>query len=220
MDTHTASLRACALFDRISAEDTEKLLHCLRAQKKAFAKNAFIFRAGDPVRSVYIILSGSVHIIDEDFWGNRSIIETMHASHIFGEAYAFSGAPRHIVGVMAAEDIVVLTIDPERLLETCPDVCQCHAELVKNTTYILAEKIVRLTQKLGHVIRRSTREKLLSYLSHCAQSQGSSAFTIPFSRQELADYLSVDRSALSHELSKMCSAGMLRYHKNHFELLQ
>ena len=216
---YSSSLYQSPLFDGIEQADVQKLLSCTMAQEKTFPKDSFIVRAGDSVGYVYLILSGSVHIIDEDFWGNQSIIETMQAQVFFGEAYVFAKMEHQLISVVAAEDSVLLVMNPDRLFKVCACGCAHHEQLKQNVTNILAIKIVRLTQKLRHLIRRTIREKLLSYLSQCAQTAGKSAFTIPYTRQQLADYLSVDRSALSHELSKMRQEGLLRYQKNYFELL-
>ena len=213
-------LQKNALFVGIDEQDVEKLCGCLSARKRTVAKGAFLLSAGDDVRFVYISLSGALHIVDEDFWGNRSLVETIEPNTLFGEAYALSEAVKgkYLVGVVAAEESQVLEIDPGRLFTMCPNGCVCHCTLMKNTACILSEKIVRLTEKLGHVVQRSIREKILSYLSGCARLARSDAFDIPYSRQQLADYLCVDRSALSHELSKMQHEGIVRYRKNHFEL--
>ena len=208
-----------SLFDGLSEEDIEKLSKCLSVRKKKIRREAFVFHAEDKVGSVYLILSGSMHIINEDFWGNCTIIETMTEHTLFGEAYVLSSAKKHLVSVVAAEDSEILEIDPVRLYETCSNNCPCHNKIIKNTMELLSKKIVRLTEKLGHIIQRTTREKILSYLSQRARQTQSNAFDIPYSRQQLADYLCVDRSALSHELSKLQKSGILKYHKNSFELL-
>jgi len=212
-------LQKSSLFAGLSEDEIEKLCTCLAARERIITKDSFVFRADDEIRSVFLILSGSMHIVDEDFWGNRSIIETMPTYTLFGEAYALASVEKYLVGVVAAEDATVLEIDPARLFGTCSNDCSCHIELIKNTMRILSEKIVRLTEKLGHIAQRSTREKILSYLSNCARQEQGSSFRIPYSRQQLADYLCVDRSALSHELSRMCKAGIIQYNKNHFQLL-
>ena len=234
MKNYMSVLSKNPLFDGLSGEEIQKLCACLTARKRTVKREFFVFHAGDSVRYIYLILSGSLHIIQEDFWGNRSIIETLQAHTLFAEAYVFSSAESHLVSVIAAEDATILEIDPVHLFEKCACGCSCHDKLIKNTVYILSEKIVRLTEKLGHIVKRTTREKILSYLSGCAQREQSlssahsterelcsrgNSFDIPYSRQQLADYLCVDRSALSHELSKLQKQGMLRYHKNHFELL-
>ena len=219
MQTNILSLRESTLFINIEEENLKKLCTCLSAVEKDFERDAFIFRAGEKVGSVYYILSGSIHIIDEDFWGNRSIVETIQKDTLFGEAYVFSSMENYLVSVVAAEKSTILKIDPRKLFESCANGCQCHTQLVRNALHIVSEKVVRLTEKVGHIMQRTTREKLLSYLSVCAKREKSNSFFIPYSRQQLADYLCVDRSALSHELGRLKNQGMLRYRKNYFELL-
>ena len=219
MKTDWLNIKDSILFDGITPENVEKICTCISARERHFKRDSFVFRAGDKVHSVYMILSGSMHIIDEDFWGNRSIIATMDKGTLFGEAYVFSRKQNQLVSVIAAENSAVLEINPEKLFETCVNGCSCHSQLIKNTLYILSEKVVRLTEKLEHVTRRTIEGKVFSYLSKCARHEKSGSFTIPYSRQQLADYLCVDRSALSHELSKLQKTGRIRYHKNQFELL-
>ena len=219
MDINFSSLQDSILFANMAEKDLHKIFRCISAHKKTFERDAFVFRAGDDVRNVYLILSGSMHIIDEDFWGNRAIIETMQKDTLFGEAYVFSTKENQLVSVIAAEDSVILEIDPASLFEDCSNACPCHSQLIRNALTLLSEKIVQLTEKLGHIIKRSLREKILSYLSTCAQREKNNTFHIPYSRQQLADYLCVDRSALSHELSNLQKMGMIRYRKNLFELL-
>ena len=219
MESYIPLLLKNPLFVDVSEENIQKLSACLAAREKIYAKDTFVFRAGDAVRSVYLILSGNLHIVNEDFWGNRSIIETMPANTLFGEAYTLAASDKHLVSVLTAEESIILEMDPVSLFDTCANGCSCHEKLIKNATHILAEKIVRLTEKLGHIAQRSTREKILSYLSKCARQAESNAFQIPYSRQQLADYLCVDRSALSHELSRLSQLKMIRYRKNQFELL-
>ena len=219
MPTNFSALQKSELFSGINEDDLKKLFECVSPKKRSISKGSFVFNAGDKVRLVYFILSGSMHIVDEDFWGNNSIIETLPKNTLFGEAYVFSSMQNHLVSVVAAEDSEILEINPQSLFSTCPNGCKYHARLVRNTLSIVSEKIVRLTEKLGHVMRRTLREKLLSYLTKCAQKEKKDSFDIPYSRQQLADYLCADRSALSHELSKLQEQGLLRYRKNHFKLL-
>ena len=219
METDFSTLKNSILFEKISVKDLEEMFGCISAKERQYGRDDFVFRRGDPVRNVYLIVSGSVHIIEEDFWGYRSIIETMTRDTLFGEAYVFSFKEAQLVSVVAAEDTVILEIDPVKLFETCSKGCGCHKQLIKNTLCLLSEKIVYLTEKLEHIMQRNIRGKVLSYLSKCAQRENSRSFSIPYSRQQLADYLCVDRSALSHELSSLREQGVINYKKNSFELL-
>jgi cAMP-binding proteins - catabolite gene activator and regulatory subunit of cAMP-dependent protein kinases len=219
MNTYFSILAQTPPFAGLPPEDIEKLCACLQIRKRLIPKDSFVFRTGDNVCAIYLLLSGKMHIVSEDFWGNQSIIETMPARTLFGEAYVLAAKAQHIVSVVAAEDSEILETTAVHMLETCPNKCACHLRLASTTLGILSKKIVRLTQKLGHIAQRNMREKILSYLSQCAREAKTTDFHIPYSRQELADYLCVDRSALSHELSRLRKDGMLRYQKNHFELL-
>jgi len=219
MELKPSSVRGTTLFRGLTDEDIQKMGECITARERVYERGSFIFHTGDDVRSVYYIISGSVHILDEDFWGNRSIIEVMGKDILFGEAYVFSAMESHLVSVVAAENSVILEIDPKTLFETCPKQCECHMQLVRNVLSIVSTKIVRLTEKMIYVTQRSIRDKLLLYLSKCAQKAKSNSFDILYSRQQLADYLCIDRSALSHELSRMQKQGLLKYNKHHFELL-
>jgi cAMP-binding proteins - catabolite gene activator and regulatory subunit of cAMP-dependent protein kinases len=219
METCVSQLQKSALFSEIGEDDIQKIRKCIVRQERKVKKGDYIFRTGDEVRWVYLIVSGSMHIINEDFWGNLSLIETMEAGTVFGEAYVLAQEQYHLVSVVAANDSLILEIDPSKMLAICKESCVCHTKLVKNITYILSTKIVRLTGKVRHITQRTTRQKLCSYLSRCARQEQSNSFDIPYSRQQLADYLHVDRSALSHELSVMRDLKIVKYHKNHFELL-
>jgi cAMP-binding proteins - catabolite gene activator and regulatory subunit of cAMP-dependent protein kinases len=219
MKINYEDLQKSLLFKGISEEVLEKLFSCISPIVRTVKQNEFVFYAGDEIRSVYFILSGRMHIVDEDFWGNSSIVEAMNSGIVFGEAYVLSSRQQYLVGVVAAEDSVILEMNPEKLFEVCPKGCPYHVQFMQNLLHLISEKIVILTTKLGHIMRRTLREKLLSYLTKCAQINKSDSFSIPYSRQQLADYLCVDRSALSHELSRLQKEGLICYRKNQFELL-
>ena len=158
------------------------------------------------------MLSGTVHILREDFWGSRSIVGLAGPGEIFAESYALAGEPLE-VSVLAASDARVLFLRVETALTGC-------GQLTRNLTALLAEKNLTLTRKMRHMARRTTREKLLSYLSAQALRSGGPEFDIPMDRQQLADYLAVDRSAMSAALGKLRDEGVLEFRKNHFRLLE
>jgi len=211
-------LRNCQLFAGIRETDIESLLNCLSARQKSYSKNSFIYVAGDKISSMGIVLSGAVHILREDFWGKRKIVARIESGALFGEAFACAGVEKIPTSVMAVEDSEILFVDSSRIIRNCSSTCVFHNELIKNLTLLLANKNIAMLQKLEHITQTTTREKLLSYLSQEAQYAGKNTFTIPFNREELADYLSVERSAMSAELSRMQEDGLLHYQKNHFEL--
>ena len=227
-------LQKCRLFAGIRESDLKNLLDCLSARQKYFAKNSFVFLAGEKIDSVGIVLSGAVHVMRDDFWGKRKIVARVGPGALFGEAFSCAAVEKLPVSVMAAEESEILFVNSKRIISPCTSgeprpystlaagisTCVFHATLIKNLTLLLAERNVALIQKLEHITQPTTREKLLSYLSEEAQLAGKNAFTIPFNREELADYLSVERSAMSAELSKMKDDGLILYQKNRFELLK
>ena len=215
-----SAMENCMLFTGIDESDIQTLLDCLSAKQRHIKKNRFIFHAGDKMESMGIVISGAVHVLREDFWGKRKIVARLESGELFGEAFACAGVEKLPISVMAAEDSVILLLNSQRLIKSCSSACAFHGYLITNLTLLLAEKNVALVQKLEYITQPTTREKLLSYLSEQARIAGKSTFTIPFNREELADYLSVERSAMSAELSKMKDDGLLLYKKNHFVLLK
>lgn len=206
------------LFKGIAEKELKELLKCLNAKETAYEKNEFIFRAGDKASSIGVIISGGVHVLKEDFWGNRTILAKLEEGDLFGEAFACREEEKLPVSVMAVEKSRILFVDYRRIINNCPNTCVFHASLIENMIRILAGKNVMLTQKMEHLSKRTTREKILSYLSAQAVRCGSNVFTIPFNRQELADFLCVERSAMSAELGKMRKEGLLSCEKNRFVL--
>ena len=211
-------LRTSGIFSGISEEETEKMLHCLEMRPETFQKDEYILRAGDRVEAFGLVITGKVLIIQEDFWGNRNILAAVGAGHCFAETFACSPGAGLNVSVMAQTNVQVLFLNVKRILTTCPSTCSHHSRMIRNLLSELAEKNLRLNEKITHLGQRSRRAKILSYLSAEAQRHGSAEFDIAFSRQQLADYLSVDRSGLSMELSRMQEEGLLEYRKNHFVL--
>ena len=208
------------LFSGIQAEEIAPMLHCLQAVQRSFPRGAYILRAGEEVRTVALLLTGAAHIQKEDFWGNRSLLAPLAAGDLFAEAYAMPGSGPMRSDVVAVEDCTVLLLDAARVLLRCPNSCAFHARLTENLFALLAEKNRGLTQKLDYISQRTTRQKLLAYLSAQAARCGSAEFTIPFNRQQLADYLAVERSAMSAELSAMQAEGLLETRRSWFRLWQ
>ena len=217
-EIYSEVIKSSPLFTGIVPEDISAMLTCLRASRSSYFKGEYILSAGSPARDVGLVLQGDIHIIKEDFWGNRSIIANIGPGELFGEAFACAGATSLPVNAVAAQDCAVRFIDYRKVITTCSSACTFHTGLIQNMLKILAMKNKMLMEKLGHMTKRSTREKLLSYLSEQAVKAENSHFTIPFDRQELADYLCVERSAMSAELSKLKKDGILDYRKNDFIL--
>ena len=211
-------LRSSPLFFGISAEEASAMLSCLQAEKKDFPKEAFLLHAGDTAESIGLILSGSILVIQEDIWGNRNILSKAGPGQTFAAAYACAPGSVLNVNVFAETPVTALFLNVKRILNVCPSACTHHSRIIRNLLSDLAEKNLRFSEKLTHMSQRTTRNKLMSYLSAEAQRLGTYEFDIPFSRQQLADYLGVERSGLSLELGKMRSEELLDFHKNHFAL--
>jgi len=198
----------------------EAILGCLNPVYREYAKNESIFRQGESISGIGMVLSGRVHIVEEDFWGNRSILSDIGEGQVFGETYACVQGEILRVSVYAMEQSTVMFLDVARVFSTCSSACRFHAQLIRNLLFEYAQKNLLLTRKLSHMSKRSTRDKLLSYLSDQSLEHGSSVFDIPFNRQQLADYLSVDRSAMSSELGRLRDEGVLDFDRNHFKLIK
>lgn len=211
-------LKKSPLFNGIDTDQLQSLLTCLSAIEKKYDKNEMILNQGDPIDSMGLVMSGHIHVVKDDFWGNRTILSDVAPSQMFAESFACSENQDLSVSVIAVEPTSVLFLDIKRLLNTCPSSCTFHTRLIQNLLSILAEKNLMLTGKIDHITKRTIREKVLSYLSAQSLKAESEKFEIPFNRQQLAEYLAVDRSALSQELSKLQKEGCISYHKNEFHL--
>ena len=212
-------LHTAALFSGISDDELAAMLSCLGARIDTFPKGSRLLRAGDAVEEVGLVLAGSVLIVQEDIWGNRNILSKAGPGQTFAEVFACVPGSVLNVSVEAKEDTTVLFLNVGRILSICPDGCSFHAQLIQNLLIDMAQKNRKLSEKITHMAKRSTREKLLSYLSEQAVKNKSSEFEIPYNRQQLADYLGVDRSGLSVQLCRLRDEGMLTFHKNKIRLI-
>jgi CRP-like cAMP-binding protein len=220
MQKYLTALLNCPLFEGIKAGEMKSLMTCLGAREKNYEKDSYIFRTDEAPRYFGIVLSGALLVIQDNFWGTRSIMERIEPYGLFGAAFILVGFEKLPVSVMAAEDAEVILIEGSRITQTCQTVCAFHGRLIRNMMGNLAKKNTLLIQKLEHITKRTTREKLVSYLSSQALKAGSRSFEIPFNRQELADYLAIDRSAMSSELGRMRDEGLVCSQKNQFTLNQ
>lgn len=206
------------LFREVSEVDLDKLLHCLAAENRRYAKGEAIFRTGEPAVAMGMVLSGSVNIENDDVWGNKAILDHVIPGQVFAEAYACAAEEPMQVSAVAAEATEVLFLQAGRLLKPCAHGCAWHSQLLRNLLMISAQKNLILSRRMFHTASKTIRGRLQSYFSDQAVRQGGRNFSIPFNRQQLADYLGVDRSAMSHELSKMQQDGLLTYDRNRFRL--
>lgn len=208
------------LFAGASPKEIAAMLGCLDARERGYRVGERIHRMGDHVDAAGIVLSGRVRIESVDAWGNVSVIGSCGAGGMFGEVYAAVPEEPLMVDVVAAEDVRVLFLSAAKVLSTCSAMCPHHARTSQNMVRIIARKNLALSRRVLHVAPKTMRAKVLAYLSDEAERAGSRSFDIPFNRQQLADYLGVDRSALSAELSHMARDGLIATYRSHFELLE
>ena len=212
-------LKKCPLFFNIEEQHLLNMLQCLNARVETFDKKYTIITEGSPANYIGIVLSGSVQIMQIDYYGNRSILSRIEKGEVFAEAFACADVKSIPISVVANELSEIMLIDCNRILYTCSNNCGFHRQLIFNLMKDLAVKTLSFHQKIDITSKRTTREKLMSYLMYYAKKTNSNTFQIPFDRQELADYLEVDRSGLSAEISKLRAEGVLESNKNNFKLL-
>ena len=219
MDETVESLRTCALFDGIGDRERGAMLGCLGARTADHPRGSVILEEGEPARELGIVLTGGAQIVRMDYFGNRSIVAEVGPGELFAESFACADTELLPVSVVASEDSRVMLIDARRVTESCSSACEFHSRMIFNLLRVVARKNLIMNQKLEITSRRTTREKLMAYLMTQAKMAGSDRFTIPFDRQELADYLEVDRSGLSAEIGKLRREGVLESRQSEFTLL-
>lgn len=207
------------LFAGIEPEDMHGLLDCISAYTKNYKRGEFLLLAGDKVQSIGIVLTGAVNIVKENLYGDRRIMMTAEKNDIFAESIAAADIPISPVSVVAKQDCTILFVPIDQLLFTCGNSCAFHNKLIHNLVAILAGKNLFLNQKIDYLSARNTREKIAKYLGDFASIAKSTTVTIPYNRNDLAEYLGVDRSVLSRELSKLKKEGVLDFDKNTFTIL-
>lgn len=219
MKKYIPILKRTKLFAGVSDEEIGAMLSCLDASLHTYKKGEYVLRQGEHLSFITVLVYGELHIQRDDYWGNRTIVNRIAVGDMLGEAYIAPESGPLINDVVAVEDSAVIFFDVRRIITVCSSACRFHSMVVQNLFFAISEKNRTLVQKLAHISKRTTREKLISYLSEEAKRHNSASFTIPFNRQQLADFLSVDRSAMSNELCKMRDEGLLEFEKSHFKLL-
>ena len=212
-------LKKCPLFDGVADDELLRMLTCLGARIESYDKKYTILAEGSAAKHIGIVLSGSAQVLQFDYYGNKSILSNVGPSEVFAEAFACAEISAIPVTIIANEPSEVMLINCSHILHTCENNCGFHQKLIFNLMKDLAKKTLYFHQRIEITSKRSTREKLMTYLALMAKKAGSNSFEIPFNRQELADYLEVERSGLSAEIGKLRHEGILESHKNHFELL-
>lgn len=210
-------LKASSLFKGIDENKLDVMLQCIGAEVRNVLKSEFALFAGDKVTHIGIVLSGELHILRECYDGKRSLIESLMPGGIYGEALCCADIEESLVSVMAKTDSVVMTLDFPHILHSCSNGCGLQSKLIENMLKIVANKNLHLQNRMEIVSMKSVRDKVLRYLESFVPKQGQN-IVIPFNREELANFLCVERSALSHELARMKTDGLIDYRKNHFYL--
>ena len=207
------------LFDGIKPEDRKPMLRCIGYRISSFSKGEIIAFEGENLKHIGIVLSGRVDMVKEDLWGNKTMLLRMGRNEIFGETFACGDDSLSTVTFLVSEDAQILFLPFDRVMHSCTMACRFHHQLIENMVHIIADKNRNLMRKVEVVSKHTIREKLLAYLSIQAQTQNARYFEIPLGRVELAEYLCVDRSALTREMVKMKADGLIDYHKNSFRIL-
>lgn len=218
MEKYLPVLRSCTLFHGLSDGEILSLLNCIGAKMESREQDEYILRAGEKTDAVGLLLSGGALIIQEDLWGNRNVITRLAPGDFFAESFAVIPNTVLSVSVVATELCKTLKMDITRMLTVCSSACSYHNRLIHNLVTAFARKLLVFNDKITHMSKRKTRDKLLSYLSAESFRQNSLSFDIPFDRQQLADFLCVERAAMSVEISKLQKEGLLKTDHSHFEL--
>ena len=209
-------LSRCRLFQGIEQCDLNTMIKCLNGITISVAKGNPIFLEGDPSQFVGVVLIGTVQVIREDYYGNRSVMTILEPSDLFAEVFSCAGLKTMPVSVIALTDSEVLLLDCRHILETCSNSCHFHNKLITNLIKGMAQNNLALTRKIRYMSQKTTKEKIMTYLLDQAKQQGSKEFIIPHNRQSLADYLGVERSAMSAEISKLKKSGQIDTHGSWF----
>ena len=219
LEKYYNQIKNSPVFLGMSDDELKGLLECFGARIRKFEKEEMIIRQGDVISNIYLILDGEVNIEKDSYWGRRIIISRLGKNDNLALSFVGSKDVESSVDAITVKDTVVLVLRYEKCTSMCQNACTRHKVLINNLFRILSKENIELIQKIENVSQKTIRDKLLTYLSNEAQRQHSNSFDIHFNRQDLADYLNVDRSAMSFELSKLQKEGLIEYNKNHFELL-
>ena len=217
MNDYEPLLSTIDLFSGINIIELEPMLGCLSSEKKIVRKGGIILLAGEKPGNIGVVLTGQLHIVRDDYEGNRSLIAVLTPGDIFAEALCCAGVSESPVTVLADLDSTVLLLKFERIMQTCPNSCEYHRTLIENMLGIIAKKNLLLQSRMEIISMKSIRARVLRYLESLAPRKGSQ-ITVPLNREEMANFICVERSALSHELMKMRMDGLIDYRKNKFVL--
>lgn len=207
------------IFKNIEENEVDLLLKCINNYRKTFKKGEIILREGEKTEYMGIVITGSVVVERADLWGNNTVLGVISPGGIFAETYSILNDEPLMINVYANEKSEILFLRTNEIFKTCEKSCNFHDQLILNLIRIASFKNLNLSRKILHTGPKTIRGKLLSFFSEWVKKENSLSFSIPYDRQQLADYLSVDRSAMSNELSKMQKEGILEFKKNKFKII-
>ena len=219
LEKYYNQIKNSPVFFGMSDDELKGLLECFNARVRKYEKEEMIIRQGDIISNIYLILDGAVNIEKDSYWGRRIIISRLGKNENLALSFVGSKNVESSVDAITVDETLVLILGYEKCTSMCQNACTRHKVLINNLFQILSKENIELIKKIENVSQKTIRDKLLTYLSNEAQKNHSNSFNIKFNRQDLADYLNVDRSAMSFELSKLQKEGLLKYNKNNFELL-
>lgn len=220
MKEYLSIIQRCPLFRDVSQQEMGEMLHCLNGAVRLYQKDEIIWMAGESIDRMGIVVEGTVRVIRDDVFGNRHILTDIAPGQLFGEAFVCAGVKTAPVTVIAREQSKVLFVEFHKLMTTCRNSCAYHNQLIFNMLSIIAQKNILLNKKMSYVTAKSTRNKIAMYLADIMEEPEQKSVRIPFNRNDLAEFLDVNRSVLSRQLSQMKSEGIIDMRKNVFYILQ
>lgn len=218
MEKYYNQIKNSSVFYGMNDEELRGLLECFNARIKTYESGEIIIRQGDMISNIYLVLEGAVNIEKDSYWGRRIIVSRLNPNDNIALAFVASKNIESSIDAVAATDSKLLLLNYAKCTSMCQNACTRHKVLINNLFEILSKENIDLLQKIENLSQKTIRDKLLTYLSNEARKNRSYTFEIPFNRQDLADYLNIDRSAMSFELSKLQKDGIINYDKNKFVL--
>lgn len=212
-------LDRCGLFAGIGREETERLLTCLQAEEAHFEKNAVIWRTGDAVRACAVVLSGAIRAESVNAVGAHSLMAYHRPGALVGDVLMATPGGTSPVYTIAAEPATVVFLPFSRIMGGCEKCCSAHRQLRENLISEIAQKFWLQRRRVRYLSTGSLRERITMYLLDRSADVGSAMFSLGGTREDMADLLCVNRSALSRELSRMQHEGLLDFYRDTFHLL-
>ena len=218
MQNYYNQIKNSPVFFGLSEDELKAMLECFKARIKTYEDGEMIIRQGDMINNIYLVLEGNVNIEKDSYWGRRIIVTQLGVNDNIALAFVASKNIECSIDAIAVGKTKLLLLSYEKCTTMCQNVCTKHKLLIGNLFEILSKENIELLQKIENISQKTIREKLLMYFSNEARRNKSNVFEIPFNRQDLADYLNIDRSAMSFELSKMQKDNLIKFEKNKFML--